>query len=178
MRESLTMYDPEERGIKLVPAVPMIGDTRNPDRPYRNMRNTYNTEEELFNVVMDHQKDWDAMAPEVVEWDERGCTDADTIIVSHGVVARASIGAYEALRAAGKKVGYFRPITVRPFPGDQLRKAVGNAKRIFVPESSYGQLVKTIQASIYGSHVEIVPMYRPGLGITTEEIIAECGNHC
>jgi len=45
MRESLTMYDPEERGIKLVPAVPMIGDTRNPDRPYRNMRNTYNTEE-------------------------------------------------------------------------------------------------------------------------------------
>ena len=33
MRESLTMYDPEERGIKLVPAVPMIGDTQNPDRP-------------------------------------------------------------------------------------------------------------------------------------------------
>ena len=178
MRESLTLYDPEERGIKLAPPEPMIGDTTKPDRPFRNMRNTYNTEEELYNVVMEHQKDWDAMAPQVVEWNERGCADAETIIVSHGVVARAAIGAYDNLRAAGKKVGYFRPITVRPFPAEQLRKAVGNAKRIFVPESSYGQLVKVIHGALYGSQIEIIPMYRPGLGITTEEIIAECGKNC
>lgn len=178
MRESLTMYDPEERGTKLVKAEPLIGDTTRPERAFRNMRNTYNTEDELYEVVMNLQKDWDAMAPKVVEWEERGCEDADVVIVSHGVVSRASIGAYDALRAAGKKVGYFRPITVRPFPGEQLKKAIGNAKKIFVPESSYGQLAKAIQTSIYGSQVEIVPMYRPGIGITTEEIIAECGSHC
>ena len=94
------------------------------------------------------------------------------------MVARAALGAYDALRAAGKKVGYFRPITVRPFPAEQLRQAVGNAKRIFVPESSYGQLVKVIHGALYGSQIEIIPMYRPGLGITTEEIIAECGKNC
>lgn len=174
MREPLTIYDPEERGIKLVKPEPIIGDTDNPDRPYKHLRNTYNTEDELYNVVMANQRDWDEMAEKVVEWDAQGCDDADVIIVTHGIVSRAGFGAYNQLRAENKKVGYFRPITVRPFPGKQLIQAMRNAKKLLVAESAYGQLLKLVQTHTYGSTIEISTLLKPGVGITSEEIYQEC----
>jgi 2-oxoglutarate ferredoxin oxidoreductase subunit alpha len=173
MREPLTIYDPEERGMKLVPADATVGDMAESGRSFRHLRNTYNTEDELYEVVMANQRDWDAMAPKVVEWEEKGCEDADIIIVSHGIVSRAAIGAYNQLRAEGKKVGYFRPITIRPFPGEQLTKAMKGAKKLLVAESAYGQLLKMVQNNTYDNAIEIAPMLRPGVGITTEEIVEE-----
>lgn len=173
MREPLTIYDPEAKGIKLVPTEAAVGDMGQAGRSFRHLRNTYNTEDELYEVVMANQRDWDAMAPKVVEWEEKGCEDADIIIVSHGIVSRAAIGAYNQLRAEGKKVGYFRPITVRPFPGEQLVKAMKGAKKLLVAESAYGQLLKMVQNATYDNAIEIAPMLRPGVGITTEELVEE-----
>jgi len=173
MREPLTLYDPKEKGISLTPAQPILGDVHKPAGTFKHLRNTYNTEDELYRVVMANQRAWDAMAPQVVEWREEGCEDADTIIVSHGVVSRAALGAYRELRAQGKKVGFFRPVTLRPFPGEQLKAAAAGARRLFIAESAYGQLVKLVQNAIFGSTVEIYPLLRPGVGITTEEIVDE-----
>jgi len=172
MREPLTIYDPEEKGMKLVAPEVILGDTT-PGKKSVNIRNTYNTEEELYEVVMKLQKDWEAMAEKIVEWDARGCEDADFVIVSHGVVSRAALAAYDQLRAAGKKVGVFRPITIRPFPEMQLREAIKGAKKVLVAESSYGQLLKMVQNALYGETVELVPFLKPGVGITSEEIIEE-----
>ncbi|BBB89856.1 MAG TPA: ferredoxin oxidoreductase [Methylomusa anaerophila] len=172
MREPLTIYDPEEKGIKLVKPEAILGDTANPGRVVKHIRNTYNTEDELYEVVMANQRDWEAMAAKAVEWDAQGCEDADVILVTHGIVSRAALTAYNQLRAQGKKVGFFRPITVRPFPGQQLREASKGAKILLLAESAYGQLLKLVQTEIYGSSIGIVPLLRPGVGITTEEIIA------
>lgn len=172
MREPLTIYDPEEKGIAMVKPETILGDTT-PGKQFKHIRNTYNTEDELYEVVMRLQKDWEAMAKEVVEWDARSCEDADTIIISHGVLSRAALEAYNRLRSEGKKIGYFRPITLRPFPGKQLKEAISGAKKLFVAESAYGQLLKLIQHEIFGSNIEIVPMLRPGLGITSEELYCE-----
>ena len=171
MREAVNLYDPEEEGVKLVPPTPFIGENK-AGKEFQNLRNTYNTEEELFDVVMKNQADWDKMAPEIVEWDEKGCEDADVILIAHGVVSRATLGAYNELRAQGKKVGYFRPITMRPFPVEAIRKAV-EGKKIFVTESAYGQMLKMVENALYGMSVETHTYLRPGLGITTEEVIAE-----
>jgi len=158
--------------MKLVAPEVILGDTT-PGKKSVNIRNTYNTEEELYEVVMKLQKDWEAMAEKIVEWDARGCEDADFVIVSHGVVSRAALAAYDQLRAAGKKVGVFRPITIRPFPEMQLREAIKGAKKVLVAESSYGQLLKMVQNALYGETVELVPFLKPGVGITSEEIIEE-----
>lgn len=173
MREPLTIYDPEARGVKLVTPTATVGDMATTDRSFRHLRNTYNTEDELYEVVMANQRDWDEMAPKVVEWEQEGCDDADIIIVSHGIVSRAALGAYKQLRAEGKKVGYFRPITVRPFPGEQLKQAMKGAKKLLLAESAYGQLLKMVQNATYDQSIDIAPMLRPGVGITTEEIVAE-----
>lgn len=172
MREPLTIYDPEARGEELVKPTALVGENHK-DKQFKHLRNTYNTEDELYEVVMANQRDWDAMAAKVIEWDQKGCEDADVIVLTHGVVSRAALSAYEQLRAEGKKIGYFRPITVRPFPEEQLRAAIKGAKKLLVAESAYGQLLKFVQSAIYGSTIEIVPMLRPGVGITTEELVEE-----
>lgn len=172
MREPLTIYEPEARGVKLVQPTATVGENK-PGKQFKHLRNTYNTEDELYEVVMANQRDWEAMAKEVVEWSEKGCEDADVILVTHGIVSRAAMGAYEQLRAQGKKVGFFRPITVRPFPEEQLRAAVKNAKKILVAESAYGQFLKFVQTALYGTSIEIATMLRPGIGITTEELVEE-----
>jgi 2-oxoglutarate ferredoxin oxidoreductase subunit alpha len=173
MREPLTVYDPEERGIEMVAPKPILGDLKNPGRKPNHLRNTYNTEDELYDAVMKIQHDWEAMAKEATEWETEGCEDAEVIYVSHGIVSRAALAAYRQLRAEGKKVGYFRPITVRPFPGKQLAEACKNAKKIIVAESSYGQLLRLVQSEIFDVNVEIVPMLRPGLGISAEDMVQE-----
>jgi len=173
MREPLTVYDPAEKGVTMVKTVPILGDTENSGRQAKHLRNTYNTEDELYEVVMQHQREWEAMAEKVMEWDEQGCDDADVIFVTHGVVSRAALAAYKQLRAEGKKAGYFRPITVRPFPNQQLASACKKAKKLLVAESAYGQLLKLVKEGIFGTNIELVPMLRPGVGITTEELIEE-----
>jgi 2-oxoglutarate/2-oxoacid ferredoxin oxidoreductase subunit alpha len=172
MREPLTIYDPEARGVKMVPTPALVGENK-PGKQFKHLRNTYNTEDELYEVVMANQRDWEAMAAETVEWSEKGCEDADIIFVTHGMVSRAAMGAYDQLRAQGKKVGFFRPITVRPFPEKALQAAVKNAKKLLVAESAYGQFLKFVQTALYGSPIEIATMLRPGIGITTEELVEE-----
>lgn len=175
MRESVTLYDPAERGIEMVPTEAYVGNPGTPgvDRDPNHYRNTYNTEEELFEVVQNHVADYEKMAPEVIEYDQDAVEDADLVIIGHGVVFRGIREAVKELRAEGLKVGYFRPITLRPFPAEQLKAVANKAKKILITESAQGQLAKLVKDAIYGCTAEIVPMFRPGVGITTEQIVAK-----
>lgn len=168
MREPLTIYDPEFRSMTLVPATATLGEN---NQQFKHLRNTFNTEEELYETVSKLVADYDKMAEKIVEYDARGCDDADIVIIAHGIVSRAALGAHEQLRAQGEKVGYFRPITVRPFPEKQLRAIADKTAKFLVAESAQGQLLKLVQTGIYGSSVPIETLLRPGVGITTEEIV-------
>lgn len=172
MRESVVLYDPEERGIKLVEPTPFVGreGTIGFDRQPNHMRNTYNTEEELYEIIMNYAEEYNRVAPEIIEYDARDCEDADLVIVSAGVVSRAALGAYQALRAAGYKVGYFRPITLRPFPEAQLREVAAKTGKLLVVESALGQLDKLVKQAIYGIETPIEGLFKPGVGITAEEV--------
>lgn len=174
MRESLTIYDPEARGIELIPAEPYLGKPGVPgvDRPPAQYRNTYNVEEELYEVLQGYFQDYEKMAPEVAEYEAFDTADADLVVVSHGVVSRAAKGAVKELRAAGYKVGYFRPITLRPLPVKELRELGNRTKQFLVAESANGQLARLLKEAAYGCPVKMLPMFKPGVGITTEEVVA------
>jgi len=173
MRESLTIYDPESRGIKMTSSEPLIGQPGMPgvDRDPSLLRNTYNTEEELYVVIKQFQKDYDEMTPQIIEHEEFDCEDADVIVLTHGVVSRSAKMAVRELRAEGLKVGYFRPITLRPFPTVALKKALNGTKRIFLAESAEGQFYRLVTQSIYGQTVPIDTLFKPGVGITSEEMV-------
>jgi len=173
MRESLTMYDPKDRGIDMVPVEPILGKPGVPgiDRSPTHIRNTYNTEEELYDVIMSIAQDYEKFAPEIIEYDEQNINDAEIIIISHGVVSRAAYGAMLELREQGYKVGYFRPITLRPFPAKQLFNRARQAKMLIVVESALGQLAKLVKDAIYGCATPIENLSKPGVGIISEEIV-------
>ncbi len=64
--------------------------------------------------------------------------DADLVITAYGSCSRIALSAVDELRAEGLKVGLFRPITLFPFPREELAKAAGG-KKVLVAELSNGQ---------------------------------------
>ncbi|MGE5453756.1 MAG: hypothetical protein ACM3O9_01020 [Methylocystaceae bacterium] len=174
MREPVEMYDPAERGIKLVKPEPFLGKPGKigVDRECVHLCNIYSMEEELYEVVQKFQAEFDRIAPEIMESDSYACEDADVIVVSHGVICRVADDAVKALQAEGLKVGYFRPITLQPFPTPHLLEAISKgAKKLLVVESAQGQLLKIIREAIYGQTIPIESLLKPGMGIMDNEII-------
>lgn len=176
MREPLEMYDPEDKGIEMIKPYPLIGKEGiiGKDREPQHLCNIYSLEEELYDVVMKLSADYESIASELVEYDAKYCEDADIIVVSHGVVSRSADDAVKALRVQGIKAGYFRPITLRPYPQQQLRDAIAQsgAKKLLIVESAYGQLERLTRQEIYGETVKIEHLYKPGVGIIDYDIIS------
>lgn len=174
MREPLTVYDPEARGVGLIAPEAFVGGPGVPgqDRPPAQHRNTFSLEEELNEKVMHDVGEFLKIAPEVAEHQSLGTEDADLVVVSHGVVTRAVREAVNGLRQQGFKVGWFRPVTLRPLPGPEIRRLAAAAKKVLIVESAYGQLARLFKEAAYGSRAEILELYKPGIGITAGEVEA------
>ncbi len=69
--------------------------------------------------------------------------DAELIVVAYGGPARSALEAVHAARSEGLNVGFFRPITIWPFPQEALEKYAG--RQFLVPEMNSGQLVGEIE---------------------------------
>ncbi len=82
---------------------------------------------------------------DIVRVEEYKLDDADTAVVCFGGTARAVMSAVLEARAAGMKVGMFRPITVWPFPAAHLRARLPGLKRILMVEHNYGQMLLEVQ---------------------------------
>jgi len=174
MRESLTIYDPDERNIEFIPPEPFLGKegAAGIDRDPAHLRNTYNMEDELYQVIRELVDAYNEVAPEIVEYREQETEDAEILIVAHGIVSRAAEGAVVRLRQEGLRIGSFRPVTLRPFPAEQLRRCADRVKRLLVVESAEGQLKKLVADAIYGCTTPIDTLFRPGESITVEEIVS------
>ena len=174
MREAFFMYDPESKGLGTIPAEPILGG-RDPDGegpPLLHLRNAFSVEEELAEVLKRQMSDFKAAASHLVEHEFVGNPGADLLVVGHGIVGRAARAAVEELRTYGKKVNFFRPITLRPFPEEALQQALeASSNAMLVVESADGQLgrmARLASGSVALRHFDT--LYRPGVGITSEEI--------
>ncbi len=175
MRESLTLYDPRDRGVPMEEEKAFLGSPGVPgqDRPPAHLRNAYSVEEELSEALRPIIDDYEEMAPEVVEYQEESMDDADIILLAHGIAGRAAAAALPVLRSKGIKAGFFRPLTLRPFPAEKLRERVSASPRLLVIESSYGQLYRLAMAELAGLPFTVHTLLKPGVGITVEDIDAK-----
>jgi 2-oxoglutarate ferredoxin oxidoreductase subunit alpha len=65
--------------------------------------------------------------------------DAEVVVIAFGGVSRSAKNAIDVMRASGKKVGMFRPITIWPVLEKQINKVAEQAKEIYVAEMNLGQ---------------------------------------
>ncbi|MBG7629510.1 MAG: 3-methyl-2-oxobutanoate dehydrogenase subunit VorB [Bacteroidetes bacterium] len=90
---------------------------------------------------------YDQMEQEDLRYEKINCDDAEYLIVAYGSSARISQKAVELGRAKGIKVGLLRPITLFPFPKEQILKLTDQVKGILSVELNAGQMVEDVQLS-------------------------------
>lgn len=173
MREPVMLYDPASRGISMVPTeASLLGEGKiGVDRKSTHMRNTFNMEEELMEVLDEYQVEYDKMAEEIEEYFEYKADDAEILIIAHGIVARSAMTAIDELRAKGIKAGLFRPITIRPLAVKPLRAAVARAKQVLFTESANGQLAQMVLEKLYGLQTPYSTLFKMGVGVTGDDLV-------
>ena len=97
--------------------------------------------------------------------------DAEIVVVAYGVAARIVRGAVNKAREEGIKVGWIRPITLWPFPTEQISRAAAEFRIFLTVEMSLGQMVEDVKLAVAGK-VPVLFYGRPGGGVpTVEEIL-------
>jgi pyruvate/2-oxoacid:ferredoxin oxidoreductase alpha subunit len=74
--------------------------------------------------------------------------DAEVLLIATNTPARAAKGAVQDLRSRGIKAGLFRPVTVWPFPVEQLAALLPRVERIVIVEASDGQLEDEVRLAL------------------------------
>ncbi|GAA0733699.1 hypothetical protein Drose_20520 [Dactylosporangium roseum] len=77
--------------------------------------------------------------------EQSGVADAETVVVAFGSAAKFVEHVVDELRAEGRRIGWFRPVTLWPFPGDALEEATRTAKRVLVFELNAGQMLDDVR---------------------------------
>jgi len=96
------------------------------------------------------QKKYKEIEENEIRYEEIMCDDADYIITAFGLVARICTKAAEMAREKGLKVGVFRPISLFPFPYEQIKLRSGNIKGILDVEMNAGQMVEDVKLAVNG----------------------------
>lgn len=97
--------------------------------------------------------------------------DAEIVVVAYGVAARIVRGAVNKAREEGIKVGWIRPITLWPFPTEQISRAAAEFRIFLTVEMSLGQMVEDVKLAVAGK-APVLFYGRPGGGVpTVEEIL-------
>jgi 2-oxoglutarate/2-oxoacid ferredoxin oxidoreductase subunit alpha len=74
--------------------------------------------------------------------------DAEIVLVGYGSAARIAKAAVEQARKLGIKAGLFRPITLYPFPKNEILSACKGATQVLTVEFSLGQLVQDVRYNL------------------------------
>ena len=111
---------------------------------------------ELTSEVMEQrnlhlQEKYSEIKAKEVRFETQQLDDADYMIVSFGSASRIAESAIEIAREEGIRVGLFRPITLWPFPEEQIRKAAEGKKGILVAEINAGQMVEDVRLAVNGA---------------------------
>ncbi|MDE6098601.1 MAG: 3-methyl-2-oxobutanoate dehydrogenase subunit beta, partial [Muribaculaceae bacterium] len=96
-----------------------------------------------------------------VRYQEYFTEDADYIVVAFGSVARICLKAIEDARAEGLKIGLIRPITLWPFPTEEIARLGKQAKGMLVVELNAGQMIEDVRLAV-GNELPVYHFGRTG----------------
>lgn len=85
-----------------------------------------------------------------IRFEKIDCEDIDYLFVAYGSSARIAQKAIKLLKEKGIKVGLLRPITLFPFPSEEINKLASQVKGILSVEMSAGQMVEDVKLAVEG----------------------------
>jgi 2-oxoglutarate ferredoxin oxidoreductase subunit alpha len=140
-------------------------------RQARHITSIHLVPEELEAVTRERFARYETVKAQEVRYEETGCSSADLVMVAYGTCARVCLGAQMLAEKEGIKLGIFRPITLWPFPYQELGKIAVGCKHLLSVEMSLGQLVEDVKLSAYqtGAKSEVHLLGHSGGVIPAEE---------
>jgi 2-oxoglutarate ferredoxin oxidoreductase subunit alpha len=87
---------------------------------------------------------------DILRFERHRLDDAEVAVFAYGISGRSARAAVDMARAGGIRAGLFRPLTVWPFPEEQVASLAGRVRRIIVPELSLGQIVLEVDRCAKG----------------------------
>jgi 2-oxoglutarate ferredoxin oxidoreductase subunit alpha len=98
--------------------------------------------------------------------------EAEIVVVAYGIAARIVNGAVMRAREEGIKVGWFRPITLWPFPIKQISKIADEFRLFLTVEMSAGQMIEDVKLAVSGK-APVVFHGRTGGGVPTVDDVLD-----
>ena len=100
------------------------------------------------------------------------CEGADVVITAFGTVARIVKNAIDDAEKEGIKIGLIRPISLWPFPSEEIRRHSASAKALLSVELNAGQMVEDVRLAVNGSKQVHFLGRMGGMAPTQAEIVA------
>ena len=91
------------------------------------------------------QKKYDLIQQNELRYEALHLDDAKFVVISYGIVSRMVRSAIDRLRVEGLKVGMLRPITLFPFPWNEIKELANHGIAFMVTEMSNGQLLEDVK---------------------------------
>lgn len=139
-------------------------------RKHNIINSLYLVPEELEKSIRERFKRYEQLPTEAESY---FCGDAEIVITAYGACARIAKTAVNRLRGEGVKVGLFRPITLYPFPEEEISAACENAKAVLDVEMSMGQMIDDVKLALKCSKPVHFFGRTGGVVPTPDEIINE-----
>jgi 2-oxoisovalerate ferredoxin oxidoreductase alpha subunit len=131
-----------------------------PERPWavtgtaatrRNLISSFHMSAEELEAHQQHlEEKYDRARRSETVYEEYLTADAELIVIGYGIVSRLLRSAVDQLRAVGRCVGLFRPISLWPFPELEIERLANRGQRFLVVELSNGQMVADVRLAVEG----------------------------
>ncbi|EPR34495.1 pyruvate flavodoxin/ferredoxin oxidoreductase domain protein [Alkalidesulfovibrio alkalitolerans DSM 16529] len=144
MKEPVTAWKPEARSADEAASWRLSGAK---GRPKRLIKSLFLEDGALAGQNLRLKEKYERMKAEI-RFESFQCEDAELVVVAFGSIGRIAKSAVRTLRAAGFKVGLFRPITLFPFPSEALAELARQGKRFLTIEHNLGQMVEDVRLSV------------------------------
>jgi len=123
------------------------------------------------------QKKYQQVQKNEVLCEQFAVDDAEIVVVAYGVAARIVRSAVNKARQRGIRAGWIRPLTLWPFPTEQISDAAEEFRLFLTVEMSLGQMVEDVRLAVAG-RAPVVFYGRPAGGVPTVEEILEKIRQC
>jgi 2-oxoglutarate ferredoxin oxidoreductase subunit alpha len=119
-------------------------------RERRILSSIYIQPEEQEVVDLRLMKVWEEIKKNEIRYEEYYLEDAEIVVIGFGTAGRISLSAVREARQEGIKVGLFRPVSLGPFPYDQISRLVDKTKVFLVVEMNAGQMYEDVRMAVKG----------------------------